>query len=69
MRSWQFCEHALEQAHVALMPGRHFGDCGADTYVRLSYAASNGALQEAIERPDRLIDRLRTKPTEPLATS
>lgn len=38
--AWQFCERALEQAHVALTPGRDFGATTADTHVRLSYAAS-----------------------------
>jgi aspartate/methionine/tyrosine aminotransferase len=50
LTSWQFCERALEEVHVALTPGKDFGHCGADQYVRLSYAASAESLQEAISR-------------------
>jgi aspartate/methionine/tyrosine aminotransferase len=53
MSSWEFCEAALNEAHVALTPGKDFGNCGADTYVRLSYAASTSDLREAIERLGR----------------
>ena len=42
--AWTFCERALEEAHVALTPGRDFGPATADTHVRLSYAASREAL-------------------------
>ena len=68
-RKGRLCEHALEHAHVALTPGRDFGECGADTYVRLSYAASAAALLEAIERLGQLMDRLRTKPKPVAAAS
>lgn len=50
MTSWEFCESAVTEAHVALTPGKDFGQCGADTYVRLSYAASTNDLSRAIER-------------------
>ena len=30
LNSWQFCERALQEAHVALTPGRDFGRCGAE---------------------------------------
>lgn len=53
MSSWEFCESALNEAHVALTPGKDFGNCGANTYVRLSYAASTNDLREAIERLGR----------------
>jgi aspartate/methionine/tyrosine aminotransferase len=58
MSSWEFCEAALNEAHVALTPGKDFGNCGADTYVRLSYAASTKNLREAIERLGRLMRNL-----------
>ncbi|WP_338763008.1 pyridoxal phosphate-dependent aminotransferase [Massilia sp. METH4] len=58
MTSWQFCERVLQEAHVALTPGKDFGDCGADTYVRLSYAASAAQLQEAIRRLGEFMQRL-----------
>lgn len=50
MNAWQFCERALEEAYVALTPGRDFGPCGADTYVRLSYASSAAQLEAAMQR-------------------
>jgi aspartate/methionine/tyrosine aminotransferase len=58
MTSWQFCERALQEAHVALTPGRDFGHCGANTYVRLSYAASTAHLEEAIRRLGVFMTRL-----------
>lgn len=39
----------LEKAHVALVPGESFGDNGAG-YLRLSYAASERELREALTR-------------------
>jgi len=48
--SMQFCERALQEAHVALTPGNDFGTCSARDHVRLSYAASSADLQAAIER-------------------
>lgn len=53
--AWQFCERALEQAHVALTPGRDFGATTADTHVRLSYAASPEELQEGLDRLGRFV--------------
>jgi len=42
-----WAEKAVEQAHVATVPGSPFGTPG---YVRLSYAASRERLREAVER-------------------
>jgi aspartate/methionine/tyrosine aminotransferase len=39
----------LNEAHVALIPGESFGDNGAG-YLRLSYAASEAELKEALAR-------------------
>ena len=39
----------LSEAHVALIPGESFGDNGAG-YLRLSYAASEAELKEALRR-------------------
>ena len=50
LTSWEFCERALQEAHVALTPGRDFGMSTADTHVRLSYAASTDDLREGITR-------------------
>lgn len=46
----QFCERALQEAHVALTPGHDFGQCSAATHVRLSYAASREDLLEGLAR-------------------
>lgn len=43
----QWCEDALSDAHVATVPGSAFGTPG---YARLSYAASDERLKEAVER-------------------
>ncbi|QCV95622.1 aminotransferase class I/II-fold pyridoxal phosphate-dependent enzyme [Acidipropionibacterium acidipropionici] len=53
--AWQFCEQALDQAHVALTPGRDFGATTADTHVRLSYAASPDELTEGLDRLGRFV--------------
>ncbi|MEW6165057.1 MAG: aminotransferase class I/II-fold pyridoxal phosphate-dependent enzyme, partial [Pseudomonadota bacterium] len=58
LTAWQFCERALDEMHVALTPGKDFGNVGAERYVRLSYAASAEHLQEAIRRLGVLMDRL-----------
>jgi aspartate/methionine/tyrosine aminotransferase len=46
----QFCERALQEAHVALTPGHDFGVCSAASHVRLSYAASKDDLSEGLAR-------------------
>jgi aspartate aminotransferase len=43
----EWCETAIEQAHVAMVPGSAFG---ADGYARMSYAASEERLREGVER-------------------
>jgi aspartate aminotransferase len=42
-----FCMYMLEKGHVALVPGGAFGD---DNCIRLSYAASEKDLKEALKR-------------------
>ncbi|MFG2823297.1 aminotransferase class I/II-fold pyridoxal phosphate-dependent enzyme [Kitasatospora sp. NPDC048365] len=59
LSSWEFCERALREAHVALTPGLDFGQVSADTHVRLSYAASSAELAEGIERLGRFTATLR----------
>ena len=56
--AWTFCERALDEAHVALTPGRDFGAATADTHVRLSYAASREALTEGLDRLGRWLPTL-----------
>lgn len=45
-----WCAGAIEDAHVATVPGSAFGSPG---YARLSYAASADRLQEAVSRLDQ----------------
>ena len=44
-----WCEEAIQDAHVATVPGSAFGAPG---YARISYAASEARLREAVERLD-----------------
>jgi aspartate/methionine/tyrosine aminotransferase len=55
LSSWEFCERALREAHVALTPGRDFGRCGAESGVRLSYTASAGDLREGLNRLGKFV--------------
>ena len=48
--SWDFCFDLMRRAQVALTPGRDFGRCAPDRYVRLSYASSMAELEEAVQR-------------------
>lgn len=51
-----FCMYILNTAHVSLVTGEAFG---APTCVRLSYAASDEALVEAIERIKNALSKLK----------
>ena len=44
-----WCEEAIQEAHVATVPGSAFGAPG---YARISYAASEERLREAVKRLD-----------------
>lgn len=50
-----FCLYMLEQAHVSLVPGNAFGD---ENCVRLSYAASEKDLREALKRIKEALAKL-----------
>jgi len=54
-RSWDFCVDIMQRAHVALTPGRDFGPHAADRYVRLSFASSMTALEQAMQRLARVL--------------
>ncbi|MEV1242147.1 pyridoxal phosphate-dependent aminotransferase [Nonomuraea sp. NPDC050022] len=58
LTSWQFCERALREAHVALTPGRDFGVHTAETHVRLSYAAPADDLREGLTRLGKFVSTL-----------
>ncbi len=53
--SWDFCHRMLNEAHVALTPGRDFGPAEADRFVRLSFASSLPLLQTAMTRMGRVL--------------
>lgn len=48
--SWSFAHQLLEQAQVALTPGRDFGAADPQRWMRLSFASSMEDLQEAVAR-------------------
>ena len=50
-----FCMYLLNEAHVATVPGSAFG---ADEYIRLSYAASEEQLREALRRIEAAVKNL-----------
>lgn len=54
--SVRFCSYILDEARVALVPGKAFG---CDDFVRLSYATDMQSIKEAIERIKAAIDKLR----------
>lgn len=56
--SWIFCERALQQAHVALTPGKDFGANAGHRYVRLSYTASRDELREGLARLGKFVEGL-----------
>ena len=51
-----FCERAIREAGVALVPGTCFGTEG---YVRISYAAADDVLDEGLARLARFVSKLR----------
>ena len=58
MDSMQFCEQALQHAHVALTPGHDFGPAQGGRHVRLSYAANRDDLAEGLARLGRFVSAL-----------
>lgn len=51
--SYAFCQDLLEKAHVAMTPGRDFGDGhGSHRYVRLAYTCDESRLRQALARLD-----------------
>jgi aspartate aminotransferase len=50
--SAEFCQAALERAHVNLVPGSAFG---AEGYCRLSFAASREQLNGGLDRLEQLL--------------
>lgn len=48
--SFALCEQLLEQAYVAVTPGRDFGHRDSERYLRIAYTAPIPRLQEAVAR-------------------
>lgn len=57
--AWRFCQRALDEAQVALTPGKDFGLCSAHQHVRLSYATATEELMEGMARLKRFVTGLR----------
>jgi aspartate/methionine/tyrosine aminotransferase len=53
--SWDFCFRLMDEAHVALTPGRDFGPANAAAHLRLSFATSMPALEETVRRLARVL--------------
>lgn len=50
----EFCNSLLQEEHVAVVPGRSFGDAGIG-FARVSYAASYEKLEKALEKISRFV--------------
>jgi aspartate/methionine/tyrosine aminotransferase len=48
--SWDFAFEAMKRAHVAVTPGRDFGNAATGGFVRFSTASSMAHLEEAVVR-------------------
>ena len=53
--SWDFAHAVLQRAHLAITPGRDFGNAETASYVRFSTANSLPQLQEAVRRLQALL--------------
>jgi aminotransferase len=57
MPSEVFAEYLAREAHVTTVPGSAFGKHG-EGYIRISYAAAFGQLEEALNRIEKAVKRL-----------
>ena len=58
LSSEEFCERLLMEEKCAIVPGTAFGECG-EGYARISYAYSVKHIEEALEKIERFIDKLK----------
>jgi aminotransferase len=58
MSSEEFAEFLVKKAHVTVVPGSAFGSYG-EGYIRISYAAAYEQLEEALNRIEKAVKRLR----------
>jgi aminotransferase len=56
--SEEFAEFLVREAHVTVVPGSAFGSYG-EGYIRISYAAAYEQLEEALNRIEKAVKRLR----------
>jgi aspartate/methionine/tyrosine aminotransferase len=54
--SWAFAEHVMQHAHVAITPGRDFGEHAPGDFVRFSTASSLSDLNTADGRLQQLLE-------------
>jgi aminotransferase len=57
MTSEEFSSYLIQEARVATVPGRAFGQYG-EGYIRISYAASYEKLEEAMDRISEALNKL-----------
>ena len=55
--SYRFCEELLESAHVALTPGKDFGEIRPERFLRFAYTRPIDQLASAVERIRRFLGR------------
>ena len=53
--SWDFAFEVMRRAHVAITPGRDFGQHEMHRYVRFSTASSMAQLQQAVQRLQQML--------------
>jgi aminotransferase len=58
MSSEEFVEFLAKEAHVTMVPGSAFGNYG-EGYIRISYAAAYEQLEEALNRIEKSVKKLR----------
>ena len=56
--SEEFCQRLLMEEKCAIVPGTAFGDCG-EGYARISYAYSVRHIEEALEKIERFVNKLK----------
>jgi aspartate/methionine/tyrosine aminotransferase len=53
--SWDFAFELMQRAHLAVTPGRDFGQAAPEKFIRFSTASSMAHLQEAVVRLEKLL--------------
>ena len=53
--SWDFAFELMKQVHLAVTPGRDFGQAAPDQFVRFSTANSMAQLKEAVARLESVL--------------